>query len=96
MLVEHGWAEQIVPAEELYDLVFDPNESRSVAGEAAAEPVLARLRDRLEEWMVERDDPLLRGPVPPPPGAEVNDQDQISPTEPTRRAAADPTAVPSR
>ncbi len=96
MLVEHGWAEQIVPAEELYDLVFDPNESRSVAGEAAAEPVLARLRDRLEEWMVERDDPLLRGPVPPPPGAEVNDQDQISPTEPTRRSTADPTAVPSR
>ena len=31
------------------------------------------------------DDPLLRGPIDPPPGAYVNRQDQISPTEDPER-----------
>lgn len=34
-------------------------------------------------WMQATDDPLLRGPVPAPPGAEVNDPDGLSPNEPT-------------
>jgi len=36
--------------------------------------------------MERTDDPLLRGPVPAPPGAVVNDVDGLSPNEPTRRA----------
>ena len=28
--------------------------------------------------MVQTDDPLLDGPVPPPPGARINAQDQLS------------------
>ena len=35
--------------------------------------VLADLRERLDAWMAATDDPLLRGPVPAPDGAEVND-----------------------
>ena len=35
--------------------------------------------------MEETDDPLLDGPVPPP-GAEFNDPDQLSPGEPTHIA----------
>ena len=31
LLVEHGWARRSCDAEELYDLVFDPNEGRNVA-----------------------------------------------------------------
>ncbi|HEX5954900.1 MAG TPA: sulfatase [Solirubrobacterales bacterium] len=96
LLVEHGWADQTLATEQLYDLVFDPSEARNVAGEPANDAVLAELRDRLRRWMAERDDPLLEGPVPPPPGAQVNDPSQISPTEPTRIAKADPTAAPSR
>ena len=76
-------ASSAVDTEELYDLVFDPNEGRNVAGDRRTRRVLAELRDRLEEWMAERDDPLLDGPVPPPPGAEINDPSQISPAEPT-------------
>jgi hypothetical protein len=48
--------------------------------------VLADLRERLERWMVRTDDPLLNGPVPAPPGAQINRQDQRSADEPTMAA----------
>jgi N-sulfoglucosamine sulfohydrolase len=54
------------------------------------------MRGRLADWMRDTDDPLLDGPVYPPPGAEVNEQWQVSPDEPTRTVTADPTAAPSR
>jgi hypothetical protein len=37
---------------------------------------------------------LLDGPVPPPPGAEFNDPDQLSPGEPTHMTR--PAPVDSR
>ena len=47
------------------------------------------------EWMGVTADPLLDGPVPPPPGAEYNEQDQTSARERTRglRARAHRTAT---
>ncbi len=42
-LIEHH------PAEELYDTQADPHELRNVAGDPAALPVLARMRDRLKQ-----------------------------------------------
>ncbi len=36
------------------------------------------MRERLEDWMRETDDPLLAGDVPAPPGAVLNDPDQRS------------------
>ena len=33
-------------------------------------------------WMRETEDPLLHGDPAPPPGAEINDPDQLSPSEP--------------
>src|SRR3954447_17937830 len=79
VLVAAGWGDQIIPAEQLYDLVLDPGEGHNLAGEPASAEVLADLRARLEAWMRETEDPLLEGPVAPPPGATVNEQWQVSP-----------------
>jgi arylsulfatase A-like enzyme len=94
--VAAGWADRRVPREQLYDLVLDPNEQSNLAADPVAHEALADLRRRLEQWMRKTDDPLLDGPVPAPPGAEVNEQWQISPDEPTRTVTAAPTAAPSR
>ncbi|MDX6635098.1 MAG: N-sulfoglucosamine sulfohydrolase [Solirubrobacterales bacterium] len=96
LLVEAGWGEQEVPEEQLYDLVLDPQEGQNVAADPARGEVLAELRERLENWMRETDDPLLDGPVAPPEGAIVNEQWQVSPDDPVRIVRAGSTAAPSR
>jgi hypothetical protein len=73
-----GWATRRVSREALHDLFFNPGEGRNVIDEPEYAEIAADLRDRLERWMVETDDPLLRGAVPAPPGALINTQDQIS------------------
>jgi N-sulfoglucosamine sulfohydrolase len=93
--VEHGWGERIVPEEQLYDLLFDPNEADNLAGDAARRGQLGEMRERLEAWMRETDDPLLDGPVAPPEGAMINEQTQRSPEDPLTIIRADPTAAPS-
>jgi N-sulfoglucosamine sulfohydrolase len=94
--VEHGWGERIVPEEQLYDLLFDPNEADNLAGDSARRSVLAQMRERLEAWMHETADPLLDGPVAPPEGGMVNEQNQISPDDPLTIIRAGPTAASSR
>ncbi len=82
--MEHGWADIPPDEEALYDLIFDPHEAHNMAGDSRVAAVLADLRTRLDTWMHETDDPLLRGPVPAPVGAVVNNVDGISPQERTK------------
>jgi N-sulfoglucosamine sulfohydrolase len=86
LLISLGWAEQAVAFEQLYDLAFDPNEASNLATDPRYEQTRRELSERLSSWMVETSDPLLHGDPTPPPGAEINDPDQISATEPTIRA----------
>ena len=86
LLMELGWAERPVDFEQLYDLAFDPNEAANLAADSRYADVRSELSARLEAWMRETGDPLLDGDPSPPPGAEINDPDQISATEPTRVA----------
>jgi arylsulfatase A-like enzyme len=102
VLVAAGWGERVVPRERLYDLILDPGEGDNLAANPEYAGVLAELRERLEDWMRETEDPLLDGPIPLPPGATVNEQWQISPDDPVRAVTvepaavrADPTAAPS-
>ncbi|HXB15939.1 MAG TPA: sulfatase [Solirubrobacteraceae bacterium] len=82
LLLRYGWAERKVPFEQLYDLVFDPNEANNLAADPDRRDVLDGLSARLERWMRDTADPLLDGDPEPPPGAEINLPDQLSASEP--------------
>jgi len=77
--LDAGWQGRPPEDEQLYDLVFDPNEVHNVAAEAACADVLADMRRRLDRYMAETDDPLLAGPVAIPEGAWANDADDLHP-----------------
>jgi len=82
--IKNGWKNQLVPREQLFDVTFDPNETRNLAADPVHAKALTEMRGRLDAWMKRTDDPLLRGPVKPPAGAVLNDPDGISPQEPPR------------
>jgi N-sulfoglucosamine sulfohydrolase len=82
LLVAAGWGDHPRPREELYDLLMDPGEMRNLAGTAAVAGIEAELSAGLDAWMHDTDDPLLDGPVAPPPGAVVNDPAGVSAVEP--------------
>jgi arylsulfatase A-like enzyme len=81
LLIEAGWADRPLPREELHDLLFDPQEAHDLARDETYAPVLAEMRERLEAWMRDTDDPLLDGDVPAPDGAILNTPDQRSAAE---------------
>ena len=81
LLMREGWANRRVPREQLYDLVFDPNEAANLADDPEHASVLEELRERLLQWMRETNDPLLDGPVVAPEGVVLNDPDGISALE---------------
>lgn len=82
-LIAAGWTERSKPLEQLYDLIFDPTEASNIANDQSVAVVLEELRTQLDAWMRDTNDPLLHGPVPAPPEAELNDPDQLSATDPT-------------
>lgn len=75
--VEQGWRERLVAGEQLYDLVFDPNESCNLVERSEYAPLLENMRQRLARWMEATDDPLLQGPLIPPPGCKLNNPDGL-------------------
>lgn len=81
--VENGWAKHSITPEALYDLLFDPNERNNLAGDPSHRTMLEQMRKCLDLWMRSTNDPLLHGPVKAPPGASLNDPDEISPNGPT-------------
>ncbi len=82
--LKNGWKDQIVPREQLYDSLFDPNETRNLAADPVYAKVLSEMRGRLDSWMKRTNDPILLGPIQAPAGALANDPDGISPKETPR------------
>jgi N-sulfoglucosamine sulfohydrolase len=74
----HGWQNQTVDVERLYDLMFDPAENSNLAANPAHRKTLDDMRGRLDRWMRATNDPLLKGPVPAPPGAKVGNPDAVT------------------
>src|SRR5450432_1799760 len=58
--LRNGWRQRTVYTEQLYDLVFDPNETRNAAGDPSAKTALEEMRGRLHRWMQATNDPLRR------------------------------------
>jgi N-sulfoglucosamine sulfohydrolase len=83
LLIAGGWAEREIDKEQLYDLLFDPNEAHNLIDDPGYAAVAGDLRARLERWMRDTEDPLLAGHVDPPAGVEINLPDQRSASEPT-------------
>jgi len=81
LLMENGWRDQPYAQECLYDLIFDPTETNNLADQPHAAKVLNAMRNRLDTWMQQTNDPLLNGPVPLPEGGATLDPDCISPQE---------------
>jgi len=76
--LRHGWRDRIVPREQLFDLMFDPNETCSLAIAPSAASALSEMREHLDQHLRATDDPILRGPLPAPARAVVSDPDEVS------------------
>jgi arylsulfatase A-like enzyme len=76
-----GFAGRLRERVQLYDLVFDPQERRNVAGDPAYAEALREMENRLERWMRETRDPLLDGKLAIPVGAKLNPRGGVSPHE---------------
>lgn len=77
--VEDDWRARKREPEQLFDLIFDPNERQNLAAlNSHAEP-LGEMCARLDDWMKLTDDPILRGPVPVPANTMEKDPDDLSP-----------------
>ncbi len=74
-----GWRDRPIAQEELYDLVFNPNETDNLAARPDMADVLDQMRTRLDRWMRDTDDPILAGPIPLVEGGVTNDPDGLSP-----------------
>jgi len=79
-LMSAGMTDMTAPREALYDLLFDPNETCNRARDEETKDVLQDMRNRLDQWMKDTDDPLLQGPIAPPEGASVNRPTDTSPS----------------
>jgi len=80
--LKHDWKHQhLVGKEELYDLVFDPYEHRDLSGDPEHAAILREMRGKLHQWMTDTHDPLLKGPIPLPPGGRAAEVKGTSPTE---------------
>jgi N-sulfoglucosamine sulfohydrolase len=83
-LSNKGLANRVVEEEYLFDLTFDPCEADNLAELPEMQSILEDMRQKLQDWMVSTNDPILDGlPVKAPKGAVVNPQEQCSPNEAT-------------
>ncbi|MBN9614931.1 MAG: sulfatase [Acidobacteriales bacterium] len=83
--LEHGWkTEPLEAEEELYDLLFDPQEHRNLVSENRVQSILKEMRGRLDTWMKDTDDPILHGPVPLVRGGHIVDVNAESPKDLSR------------
>ncbi|MFH5183726.1 sulfatase/phosphatase domain-containing protein [Paenibacillus sp. TAB 01] len=80
-LVDRGLQSEEYSEEMLFDLALDPVERINLIHQESHHNIAMDLRSKLEKWMEETTDPLLRGDVPLPAGARINTPDSLSPRD---------------
>jgi N-sulfoglucosamine sulfohydrolase len=85
--IDNGWKDLKLPREELYDLVFDPNERNNLVTDISKKNVLVQMRSRLDKIMKTTDDPMQKGYISAPPDAVLNNPDDLSPGDKTFKAS---------
>ena len=78
-LIENGFAQKEIVQEELYDLVDDPSEANNNINDPRLKDICKSMREKLMNWMLETNDPLLDGPIPIPQNSFVCDKNDFSP-----------------
>ncbi len=87
-MLDNDWRDQPVESERLYDLVFDPLEAHNLTENPDYADVLEEMRERLEQWRSDTDDPVTENQImPPPETAVLNDPSDISPGDKSYPAA---------
>ena len=85
--VDNGWKDMDLPREELYDLIFDPNERNNLVTDNSKKNILSMMRLRLDNKMKSTDDPMQKGYIVAPPDAVLNNPDDLSPGDKTSKAS---------
>ena len=85
--LDNGWKDITLPDEELYSLVFDPNERNNLVIDISKKDILNQMRSRLDKIMKETNDPMQQGFIVAPPDAVLNDPNDISPKNKTYMAS---------
>lgn len=85
VLLENGLRDQAPASEQLYDLIFDPHEFNNLATSPDHANTLKGMQTRLDNWMEETNDPLLKGHIVAPSGSIANDPDDLSPRTTPKR-----------
>ncbi len=71
-MVENGFLEQKIDMEMLFDLYLDPVERVNLVNNEAYSEIYEEMSYKLNSWMIETNDPLLKGTVERPEGVKVN------------------------
>lgn len=80
-LHDRAWKDRKEPVEQLYDLVYDPQETNNLAEDPGFRPVKEDLKKRLDCWMESTNDPLLKGSeLPTCEGIIITDPAAFSPS----------------
>ena len=77
--LDKGWKDIVQDREELYDLVFDPNERNNLIGDPVKRDIEKEMTGRLERLMKDSGDPMIKGYITAPPDAILNPSEDLSP-----------------
>ena len=81
-MLDAGLLDVRLPREELFDLYLDPTERVNLVRDSHYMAIYEDLAARLDRWMRETNDPLVRySSVPKPEGARVNKRTTLSPRD---------------